>query len=70
MPVAVVRKVVQLLSDQGRFADAQAALRKVPEQVRTTGGLDRTYAQLTLLTARGPGAAATRKEALAAGGRP
>lgn len=63
-PLAAVRRLVQLLADQGRYAEARAVLSRLPEPVVEAGGFARATAQLTLLGAAGPGGVRVRQEAL------
>jgi tetratricopeptide (TPR) repeat protein len=63
----VVRKVVELLARQGRYAEAQAALARLPDSAAATGEVARTGAMLALLGAQRStdlGAGRTRKQAL------
>lgn len=45
----VVRRVLELLAAQGRFAEAQALLGKMPERMQVVSGLDRLGVQLALV---------------------
>jgi cellulose synthase operon protein C len=47
----VVRRVLDILAGQGRFAEAQVLLNSLPQQARALGGLDRVGVQLALLHA-------------------
>ena len=64
--LGVVRRVLELLAGQGRFADAQALLSKMPERVQVVSGFDRVSIQLALVNPEGAGAneAAIRRTAL------
>jgi tetratricopeptide (TPR) repeat protein len=46
---AVVRRTVMLLCEQGRYADANAVLRKLPENALAADGLERVAAGVSLL---------------------
>ncbi|HEX4607021.1 MAG TPA: hypothetical protein VH092_02335 [Urbifossiella sp.] len=64
-PLAAVRRLVQLLADQGRYTEARAALARLPEPMVGAGGLARASAQLALLSTAGPGGGArARRDAL------
>jgi cellulose synthase operon protein C len=60
----VVRRVLDLLAAQGRFADAQALLNRLPERAQTVGGLDRLGAQLALFNPDSANTAEGRRHAL------
>jgi predicted Zn-dependent protease len=65
----VARKVLQLLQEEGRYAEAQEVLHGLPESALAAGGFGRVSAELSLRSAqdsRDPGAAETRRQALQA----
>jgi tetratricopeptide (TPR) repeat protein len=47
--LAVIRRVLQLLGAQGRYAEAQTMLGRLSDRARALGGLDRLGIQFTLL---------------------
>lgn len=68
-PLPAVRRFVQLLADQGRYAEARAVLARLPEPVAEAGEFARADAQLALLGAGGLGGRGgdrARKDALGA----
>jgi tetratricopeptide (TPR) repeat protein len=64
--LGVVRRALQLLSEQGRYAEANALLRTLPEQDLSAPGLGRLAAELSLLD---PAGAENRKRALELAGK-
>jgi tetratricopeptide (TPR) repeat protein len=53
--LAVFRRAAQLLARQGRYAEADALLRKLPESALASGDLGRLAAEVSLLQSTAPG---------------